>query len=91
MLREAILQLQVERASNKKTCHITYQSFETSNYLLELPPDLERLVSKAKTRMLELKVNYKHKYSNNVTCPFCCEYHETFDHIFNCGSGVRVP
>ena len=26
-----------------------------------------------------------------MTCPFCCEYHETFDHIFSCGPGVRVP
>ena len=55
----------------------------------ELPPDLARLVSKAKARMLDLKVNYKHKNSNNLTCPFCCEYDETFGYIFNCGSGVR--
>ena len=40
--------------------------------------------------MLDLKVNYKHKYSNDVAFSFCCEYDESFDCIFNCGSGVRM-
>ena len=33
VLREVSLQLQVECALNKKTCHIMYQSFKTRKYL----------------------------------------------------------
>ena len=52
---------------------------------------MARLVFKAKTRMLDIKINYKRKYKNGLHCPFCSEYDETFEHIFKCNVGLRVP
>ena len=79
--------------SNRKTNHITYQhsSLKPNDYLLQLPSHLARLVFKAKTRMLDIKINYKRKYKNGLHCPFCSEYDETFEHIFKCNAGLRVP
>ena len=59
--------------------------------MLQLPSYLTRLVFKAKTRMLDIKINYKRKYKNGLHCPFFSEYDETFEHIFKCNAGLRVP
>ena len=93
IFKEALLQLQVELFSNGKTNHITYQhsSLKPNDYLLQLPSHLARLVFKAKTRMLDIKINYKRKYKNCLHRPFCSEYDETFEHIFKCNLGLRVP
>ena len=93
IFKEALLQLQIELPSNGKTNHITYQhsSLKPNDYLLQFPSHLARLVFKAKTRMLDIKINYKRKYKNCLHCPFCSEYDETFEHIFKCNAGLRVP
>ena len=93
IFKEALLQLQVELSSNRKTNHITYQhsSLKPNDYLLQFPSHLARLVFKAKTRMLDIKINYKRKYKNGLHCPFCFEYDETFEHIFKCNAGLSVP
>ena len=72
IFKEAFLQLQVELSSNIKTNHITYQhsSLKTNDFLLQLPSHLARLVFKAKTRMLDIKINYKRKYKNSLHCPY---------------------
>ena len=94
IFKEALLQLQVELSSNRKTNHITYQhsSLKPNDYLLQLlPSHLVRSVFKAKTRTLDIRINYKRKYKNGLHCPFCSEYDETFEHIFKCNAGLRVP
>ena len=94
IFKEALLQLQVELSSNRnKTNHITYQHFslKPNDYLLQLPSHLARSVFKAKTRTLDIRVNYKRKYKNGLHCPFCSEYDERFEHIFKCNAGLRVP
>ena len=91
IFKEALLQ--VKLFSNRKTNHITYQhsSLKPNGYLLQLPSHLARLVFKAKTRILDIKINYKRKHKNGLHCPFCSEYDETFEHIFKCNAGLRVP
>ena len=81
IFKEALLQLQVELSSNRKTNHITCQhSFlKPNDYLLQLPSHLARLVFKAKTRTLDIRINYKRKYKNGLHCPFCSEYDETLN------------
>ena len=61
------------------------------DYLKQLPPSLARVVFRAKTRKLDIKTNYKNKYSENLKCPFCCVLHESFDYIFTCRFGITVP
>ena len=93
IFKEALLQLQVELSSNRKTNHITYQhsSLKSNDYLLQLSSHLARLVFKAKTRTLDIRINYKRKCKNGLHCPFCSEYDERFEHIFKCNAGLRVP
>ena len=73
------LQLQVELSSNRETNHISYQhSFLKTDdyYLIKLLSHLTRLVFKAKTRMLDIKINHERKHKNGLHCPFCSEYDE---------------
>ena len=86
IFKEALLQLQVELSSNRKTNHITYQHFslKPNDYLLQLPSHLARLVFKAKTRTSDIRINCKRKCKNGLHCPFCSEYDEKFEHIFKC-------
>ena len=41
--------------------------------------------------MLDIRINYKRKHENGLHCPFCSEYDETFEHIFKCTAGLRIP
>ena len=41
--------------------------------------------------MFDIKVNYKNKYSTDLSCPFCKMETETFDHLFECISGLYCP
>ena len=93
IFKEALLQLQVELSLNRKTNHITCQhsSLKPNDYLLQLPSHLARLVFKAKTRTLDIRINYRRKLKNGLHCPFCSEYEETFERIFKCNAGFRVP
>ena len=88
--REAFWELKAECNSNKKISDITYKRFGTSDYLLKLSPELGRLVFKAKTRMFDIKSNYKRKYRSVLICPFCMVQDETFDHLFACPHGIVV-
>ena len=82
--REASWELKAECYYNKKTSLITCKHFGASDYLLKLSPELPRLVFKTKTRMFDVKGNYKKEYRSVLTCPFCMVQDETFDHLFTC-------
>ena len=76
---------------NRKTSHLSNNKLCTKDYLKQLPPSLAKVVFMAKTRMLDIKTNYKNKYSENLKCSFCCVLDESFDHIFTCRFGIGVP
>ena len=69
IFKEALLQLQVELSSNRKTNHITYQhsSLKPNDYLLQLASHLARLVLKPKPgcwiSRLIIKENIKMVYT----------------------------
>ena len=88
---EAFTQLRIHCANNKKTCHLHYESFSRAEYTAKLQPNLARVIFKARTRMFDIKVNFKKKYHLNIWCPFCKREDETFDHIFACNCGVFCP
>ena len=86
--QEAFMQLIIQCANNRKTSHLKYESFVRANYLKKPDPNIARVIFKARTRMSDIKVNYKRKYKFNLDCPFCKYYDETFDHIFKCNLGL---
>ena len=88
---EAFMQLMAQCKGNKKTMHLTYHSVKRAEYLEKLEPNLARTVFNARVRMFDIKVNYKNKYSNDLNCPLRKMGTETFDHLFECISGLYCP
>ena len=76
---------------NKKTMHLTYHSIKRADYLEKLEPNLARIVFKAIVRMFDIRVNYKNRYSTDLSCPFCKMETETFDHLLVYISGLYCP
>ena len=68
---------------------MTYNSLKISEYICKLYPQCARIIFKAKTRMSDIKSNYKRKYQYYFTCPFCRQYDETTDRIFSCYFGFQ--
>ena len=84
----AISQLTEECSDNR---YLKFKTFHLSAYLALLPPDVARVILRARLRMLDLKVNFKKKYDHNLNCPFCSSEPEEFDHIFMCPAGIYAP
>ena len=93
IFKEALLQFQVELSSNRKTNHISYQhSFlKPNDYLIKLPSHLARLVFKAKPGCWMLRLIIKENIKMVYIVYYCSEYDETFEHIFKCNAGLRIP
>ena len=87
MWDEAFTQIMAQCKGNKKTMHLTYHSTKRTEYLQKLEPNLARIVFEARVRMFGIKVNYKNKYSTDLSCPFCKMETETFDYLLECISG----
>ena len=80
----------VETCSTRKTTsHLTYPRLKTSKYLHELDPQHVRAIFCAKVRrILDLKINFKKKYAQDLLCPFCRHDQETFEQVFSCNVGL---
>ena len=57
-------------STSRKTSHLTYPRLKTSKYLHELDPQHARVIFRAKVRILDLKINFKKTYAQNLLCPF---------------------
>ena len=88
-----MLILGVPCSMNRKTSHLSHGKVCTKDYLKQLIPiySLPRVVFRAKIRMLDIKTNYKNKDCEKLKCPFCCVLDDSFDHIFTCRFGIKVP
>ena len=62
-----------------------------STYFTALMPKCARVICKARTRMYDIKANFKEKYDGNTFCPFCRRDAENFEHIFKCQDGLICP
>ena len=75
-------------STSRKTSHPTYRRLKTSKYLHELDPQRARVIFRAEVRILDLKINFKKKYAQDLLCPFCKHGQETFEHVFSCNVGL---
>ena len=75
-------------STGRKTSHLTYPGLKTSKYLDELDPQHARVIFRAEVRILDLKINFKKKYAQNLLSPFCRHDQETLEHVFSCNVGL---
>ena len=75
-------------STSRKTSHLPYRRLKTSKHLRELDPHHARVIFRAKVRILDLKINFKKKYAQDLLCPFCRHDQETFEHVFSCNVGL---
>ena len=52
--------------NNRKTSHLKYESFVRTNYLKKSNPNIAGVIFKARTRMSDIKVNYRRKDEFNL-------------------------
>ena len=73
---------------NKKTYHLKFDKLNESPYLTALSPQTARIIFKARLGVFDLKVNFKDKYSPDLSRAICKEGRETLQHILQC---PRLP
>ena len=71
-----------------KTWHLKFEKFQPAAYLALPPPDVARVILRARLCMLDLRVNFKMKLEYNLNFPFYNLDSEKLDHIFICSAGV---
>ena len=62
----AFSQLTEECSYNRKTWHLKFETFHLSAYLALLPPDVARVILRARLHVLDLKVNFKKKINMTI-------------------------
>ena len=53
-----------------------------------LKPEIARMVFRARVGIYDIKENFKKKYNGKLSCPFCRQSPEQFEHVFKCNSGI---
>ena len=82
-------ELKKESAINKKTNHLEFVLLRPAAYFFYLDPQFARVIYKVRTRMFDIKVNFKKKYKQDEFCPFCRNGNENIQHVFSCENGLR--
>ena len=75
-------------SANKKTCLLSNDKLIEAPYLASLKPKIARMVFRARVCIYNIKENFKKKYDGTLSCPFCRQSPEQFEHIFKCNSGI---
>jgi hypothetical protein len=70
--------------SKKKTSNLTYNKLKLQDYLTKLLPWQSKLITRCRSKTLDIKSHQNFKYSDNL-CRWCNIDEETLDHIVNCG------
>ena len=80
----ALTNLQEECNAQKKTKSLVYSKLKTQDYLLKLYPWQSQMISRCRSKTLDINTHQKFKY-NDTLCRWCNLQEETLDHITNCG------
>ena len=73
---------------NSKTNHLNYKKFCQQMYITECDSQIALAIFKARTRMFDVKANFKTKYQGLLHCSFCKIDEESLEHIFVCPGGL---
>ena len=84
---EALRYLNCEKDKHSKVKHMSHKKMEMQDYLSpnNLSNDDSKLIFLLRSRMLDVKCNYKGKYiHSNTLCPVCKKEEDTQAHILEC-------
>lgn len=81
---KAFEDLKNDNASKSKTEYLTYDKFETQEYIKSMYPGAAKTILKCRAKTLKIKDHMKFKYSE-YSCRWCGVSDETVEHIVNCG------
>ena len=73
---------------NSKTNHLNYKKFCQQLYITECDPQIAHVIFKGRTRVFDVKTNFKTKYQGILRCPSRKIYEESLGHIFVCPDGL---
>ena len=76
--------------SKKKTCNLTYRKLKLQDYLTKLLPWQSQLVSRCRSKTLDIKTQQTYKYKDTL-CRWCNLHEESLSHIINCGEDPVDP
>ena len=75
-----------KKESHSKTENLNYNNLEVQSYLKSdsnLNNDEKQLLFKFRTRMIDVKINYRNRYLDS-TCQLGCDSEESQSHLFEC-------
>ena len=81
----AVAWLLSEKAKKSKLKELEYEKLECQNYLRssELETREKKLLFQIRTRMIDVKANFKNHYSD-IFCPLGCENEDDQTHVLHC-------
>ena len=77
----------MEAASkHSKVRNEIYKNLEGAKYFDDerFTPDLSNLLFKFRTRMFNVRNNFRNQYRTNLLCPLCCEQEDSQEHLLKC-------
>ena len=85
VMQSAFRHLMEEKNVHTKMDNISYSKLETQKYLLSktMFPEISKFLYKCRTRMLDVKCNFKNLYKC-LLCPLCEKEEDSQEHIMNC-------
>ena len=91
--KHAFTHLHQLATSHSKVDENLYQSMDGMDYLNDsrLTPDLVNLLFKFRTRMYQVRNNFRNNYKeSDILCPLCKSNNDTQEHLFDCTSIQEV-
>ena len=89
VIETAFTELKDSCRSLKKTADLSYQKFETQEYLLKMFPSQAKTIFKWRSKTLDIKTHLTYKYTDTL-CRGCGIAEESVDHVINCGVSSAV-
>ena len=83
---KALLDLMLLKRTHSKLHDLNYSDLELQTYLKSnrIYANKAKELFKFRTRMAEVKVNFKGKYGDNLNCPMGCNALDTQQHLLQC-------
>ena len=71
------------KEKHSKMKHLEYEELKMKKYLKENVNKADELF-RFRTRMVELRGNFKSKYNENILCELCQKYEDYQEHLLEC-------